>query len=119
MRVQPRFCAFLYFHTSALQTSPPGLGCRDLWEVIVELETSIKAGCEILAVKDHSADECRSGVAPLREQFCQGRIFSCQRDAKVAHSVRARQKPGHYARVRAISDGAGCECLSEADSLLC
>src|SRR5712691_9978244 len=67
VRVEPRFCALLYFHTSALDASPPGLTCRELWEVIVELETAIEAGCEILAVEDHRAYKCRSAVTPLRE----------------------------------------------------
>ena len=67
VRVEPRFCALLYFHTSALDASPPGLSCRELWEVIVEFETAIEAGREILAVEDHRANECRSAVAPLRE----------------------------------------------------
>jgi hypothetical protein len=67
VRVEPRFCALLYFHTSALDTPPPGLICREPWEVIVELETAIEAGREILAVKDHSAYECRSAIASLRE----------------------------------------------------
>src|SRR5258708_38322129 len=76
VRVEPRFCALLYFHTSALEASPPGLSCRGLWEVIVELESAIETGCEILAVEDHGAYKCRSAVAPLREQFCQGWIYS-------------------------------------------
>src|SRR5437016_3901476 len=118
VRVEPCFCALLYFHTSALNASPPGLSCCGLWEVIVELETTIEAGREILAVEDHSAYECRSAVALFREQCCQGGMCSWQRNAEVADSVRARQKPSHNARVRAISNGAGCECLSEVDSLL-
>jgi hypothetical protein len=57
----------LYFHTSALKASPPGLPRRELWEVIVELETAIEAGREILAVKDHGAYECCRAVALLGE----------------------------------------------------
>src|SRR5258708_39676777 len=66
VRVEPRFCALLYFHTSALDASPPGLSCWGLCEVIVELESAIEAGCEILAVEDHRACKCRSAVTPLR-----------------------------------------------------
>src|SRR5437016_1922598 len=100
VRVEPRFCVLLYFHTTALDASPPGLSRRELWEVIVELETAIEAGCEILAVEDHRAYKCRSAVAPLREQFCQGGINSCQRDTEVADSERALQEPSHATRVR-------------------
>ena len=34
VRVEPRFCALLYFHTSALEASPSGRSCREFWEVI-------------------------------------------------------------------------------------
>src|SRR5262249_35560786 len=93
--VEPRFCVLLYFHPSALETSPPGLSRRELREVIVEFKPPIETGREILAVEDHGAYECRSLVTLLFEQFCKSGIFDCQRDAEIADSVRARQKPGH------------------------
>ena len=43
----------------------------------------------------------------------------CERHAKVAHTVGAWQQPGQNAGVRAVGDGAGCECLGKTDALLC
>src|SRR5690242_15047391 len=46
-------------------------------------------------------------------------MYSRQRNAEVADAVRARQKPSQNARVRAISERAGCECLCKPDALVC
>src|SRR5215469_16633156 len=67
VHVEPRFCALFYFHPSALEASPSGLSHHRLWKVIVEFETAIKTRCEILAVEDHGANECRGVVALLLE----------------------------------------------------
>ena len=109
VRVEPRFCALLYLHTSALKVSPSGLSCRDLWEVIVVLETAIETGREILAVENHGAYECRSAVAPFLSNSTRVGYLGAKGTPKSLTPCELRQKPSHNARVRAISDGAWCE----------
>ena len=117
MLVKPRLGVLDDGLGAAFDASPalPGVGFGG--KVVVEIEATIEAGSECLAVEDDGSDEGGGLISLFFEQFSPGDVLGRERNSEIGDTVDAGQQAGEDGGVRRVGDGAVRERMGEANAV--